>query len=118
MAKSLKSKLDSGLIIGAENIATAKQVIFNQQLVGYIALCFVVILWIVVIDAICKILQNNFKNTFKFIILLRDYINGNFAYENYLRHYKKHHPHEKTLSKKDFLHQFQNDKWNKINRCC
>lgn len=118
LAKSLKSKLDSGLIIGAENIATAKQVIFNQQLVGYIALCFVVILWIVVIDAICKILQNNFKNTFKFIILLRDYINGNFAYENYLRHYKKHHPHEKTLSKKDFLHQFQNDKWNKINRCC
>ena len=56
LAKNLKFKLDSGLI-DEKNIEITKDAIFNQQLVGYIALSFAAVLWIVVIAAIYK----NFK---------------------------------------------------------
>ncbi len=52
LANSLQFNLEHGLILGAENISTAKKTIFNQRLVGTIALSFAAILWIVVIDGI------------------------------------------------------------------
>ncbi len=52
MAKSWQSQIDGGLIFGEENISIAKKIIFNQKLIGCIALSFMVILWIVVIDAV------------------------------------------------------------------
>jgi len=58
-----------------------------------------------------KTLKSSFK-TFK------DYIEGNFAYENYLKHHTQHHQNTTPLTKKAFLKQAQKDKWSKINRCC
>lgn len=51
LANSWQFKLENNLIIGAENIAIAKKMIFNQRLVGCIALSFMAILWIVILDA-------------------------------------------------------------------
>ena len=62
LAKSVKSNIEQGLIAGDANIAAANRTIFNQQLVGYIAISFVIILWIVVIDAAFKVLKNNKKH--------------------------------------------------------
>lgn len=54
----------------------------------------------------------------KFLRLIRDYLNGNFAYQNYVEHCKKNHGAEKILDKKSFLRDCQKRKWQKINRCC
>lgn len=37
-------------------------------------------------------------------------------YKKYLQH--RHHHQEKPLSKKDFFAREEQQKWNKINRCC
>jgi carbon starvation protein len=52
LANSLQTQLENSLILGAENIEIARKTIFNQRLVGVIALSFAAILWIVVIDGI------------------------------------------------------------------
>jgi uncharacterized short protein YbdD (DUF466 family) len=54
----------------------------------------------------------------KFLLLILNYLNGNFAYQNYLKHQKKNHPNQNPLSKKNFLREMQKLKWQKINRCC
>jgi uncharacterized short protein YbdD (DUF466 family) len=54
----------------------------------------------------------------KFLLLLREYINGDFAYKNYLAHHKQHHANQEPLNKKAFLQNKEKQKWNKINRCC
>jgi hypothetical protein len=51
----LQNQLDAGLI-SADKIALTAQTIFNQKLVGIIALTFLCILWIVVLTAAKKIL--------------------------------------------------------------
>ncbi len=58
------------------------------------------------------------KKILKFLLLLRDYLSGNFAYQNYCERHKKNHPNEKILDKKTFLRDAQKAKWKKINRCC
>lgn len=57
MAKVWQLKIDGGLISGEENISIAKKIIFNQKLIGCIALSFMAILWIVVIDAVRNFLK-------------------------------------------------------------
>lgn len=52
LANSVQMQLENGLILGVENIEIAKKTIFNQRLVGIIALSFAAILWIVVIEGI------------------------------------------------------------------
>jgi uncharacterized short protein YbdD (DUF466 family) len=54
----------------------------------------------------------------KFFQLLRDYINGDFAYKKYVEHHQKTHPQQNPLDKKSFLRDRQRCKWKKINRCC
>jgi uncharacterized short protein YbdD (DUF466 family) len=58
------------------------------------------------------------KKFWKFSLLLRDHLSGDFAYQNYLEHHSKKHKKEKPLSKKLFLRDKEKCKWNKINRCC
>ncbi len=62
LANALQFKIDSGLILGEEAIATTKKMIFNQKLVGVIALSFATLLWVVVFDAIrsCFRLKSEF----------------------------------------------------------
>ncbi len=48
----------------------------------------------------------------------KNYVEGDYAYQNYLKHEKKFHPQKKILDRKSFLRQRQNEKWNKVNRCC
>lgn len=57
IAQASQAKIDGGLIIGEENIAIAKKMIFNQKMVAGIALSFMTILWIVVIDAFSPIFK-------------------------------------------------------------
>jgi carbon starvation protein len=52
LADAMQIKLNSGLVIGEENIGIAKKMIFNQKLIAGIALSFMAILWIVVADAV------------------------------------------------------------------
>lgn len=51
MAKSWQNKIDSSMI-SSDQISVAQNLIFNQKLVGYIALSFAVILWVVVFEGI------------------------------------------------------------------
>ncbi len=54
LANMLSIQLESGSVI---DVATAKQLIFNQKLVGFMALSFLGILWIVFFEAIRKCLK-------------------------------------------------------------
>lgn len=56
MAQNLQAKINSGLI-AKENLALTEKMIFNQKLLAGIALSFAAVLWIVVIDAVRKILS-------------------------------------------------------------
>jgi carbon starvation protein len=55
-AEMWQQKISSG-ILDEEKIATAKKVIFNQKLISGIALSFMALLWIVVIDGSRKIIS-------------------------------------------------------------
>jgi uncharacterized short protein YbdD (DUF466 family) len=56
--------------------------------------------------------------------LVFEYINGDFAYKNYLKNFNKNHiknlpsKNQKPLSKKKFLNEKNIKKWNGVNRCC
>lgn len=56
------------------------------------------------------------KKIHNFFCLIFDYLNGNFAYKNYLEHQQKNHPKKTVLSKKKFLQERVETK--KISRCC
>ena len=51
-------------------------------------------------------------------------LSGDDAYEQYLKHYARHHQTgaehgcHPPLSKADFFKQWQDEKWNGIKRCC
>jgi len=51
-------------------------------------------------------------------------LSGDDAYEQYLKHYARHHHADAgyachpPLSKADFFKQWQDEKWNGIKRCC
>ncbi len=53
-----------------------------------------------------------------FLRLVKSYLNGDFAYQNYLTHHHKNHPNQPTLNKKEFILKQQREKWSKVNRCC
>ncbi|MBM3579596.1 MAG: YbdD/YjiX family protein [Alphaproteobacteria bacterium] len=50
----------------------------------------------------------------KFFLLLRDYITGETAYQNYLKHCGQ----TKPLDKRTFLRNREKSKWEKVRRCC
>jgi len=52
----------------------------------------------------------------KFLLLIYEYLNGDFAYKKYLQHHKKNHPGAKSLNKEEFLREKLRKKT--INRCC
>ncbi len=54
----------------------------------------------------------------KFLKLVKSYLNGDFAYQNYLTHHQKNHHNQQALDKKTFLSEQQKTKWSKVNRCC
>lgn len=58
LAQSLELKLSSGLI-DAEKISLTQKMIFNQKLLGFMALGFMSILWIVVIESTRKVFAKN-----------------------------------------------------------
>lgn len=51
-------------------------------------------------------------------------LSGDDAYEQYLKHYARHHQTDACqecpppLSKADFFKQWQDEKWNGVKRCC
>jgi carbon starvation protein len=55
MASSIQLQLNQNLILGTEEISIAKKMIFNQKLLSFFALSFLVILWIVFIEMLKKI---------------------------------------------------------------
>jgi carbon starvation protein len=63
MADSLTLKLNSGLI-AEDKIEATKRMIFNQKLVSVVAMVFVSLLWIVVIDS-CRIMIEALKPSLK-----------------------------------------------------
>jgi hypothetical protein len=56
MANSLELQLQAGEV-AAEKIDLTKNMIFNHRLLGFIALSFLTVLWIVVFEAVRKILR-------------------------------------------------------------
>ncbi len=53
-----------------------------------------------------------------FLRLILEYLNGDFAYKNYLKRSAANSPQEKIMDKKSFLHHRQKCKWRNVNRCC
>ena len=45
-------------------------------------------------------------------------IKGNDQYQKYLNHLKQFHPSQNPLSKRQFYAKKEQEKWDKINRCC
>ncbi len=45
-------------------------------------------------------------------------LSGDDAYERYLRHCARQHPHLIPLSRKTFFMEEQARKWNGVKRCC
>ena len=43
---------------------------------------------------------------------------GNNEYQKYLDHQKQFYPSQKPLNKQQFFAKKEQEKWNKINRCC
>jgi uncharacterized short protein YbdD (DUF466 family) len=54
----------------------------------------------------------------KFLRLVLEYLNGDFAYKNYLKRAATKGAQEKIMDKKSFLRHRQKCKWDKVNRCC
>ena len=59
-----------------------------------------------------------FKKIRAAFLAVKNYVDGDFAYDEYLAHHKKHHAESATLDKKQFLKNRQKEKFEKINRCC
>lgn len=59
--------------------------------------------------------MKKFKVFFKYI---NSYISGDIAYQKYLEHLQKNHKNFVIISKKEFLNNKRNKKWDNINRCC
>lgn len=45
-------------------------------------------------------------------------VTGDDAYERYLEHHGKAHPDALPMSRRDYFKHLQDEKWNKISRCC
>ena len=58
------------------------------------------------------------KKISQIFIATKNYLDGDFAYQNYLRHLRESHKMQKALDKKSFLRRREQEKWNKVNRCC
>lgn len=56
------------------------------------------------------------KKILKVFKIIKNYIDGDFAYQAYLRHCKKNHTGEQILSRENFFRVRQKEK--SINRCC
>jgi uncharacterized short protein YbdD (DUF466 family) len=56
------------------------------------------------------------KKFLEFLILIKNHLNGNLDYQNYIAYSKIHN--QKILSKKEFLLEKREEKSKKINRCC
>ena len=54
-ANALKEKLMTNQIVDEAQIINAEKMIFNQQLVAFIAMFFLIILWIVIFESVRKI---------------------------------------------------------------
>lgn len=54
----------------------------------------------------------------EFLILAKNHITGDAAYENYLKHFLSCSKHQTPLSKKEFLRKKNIEKWKTVNRCC
>jgi uncharacterized short protein YbdD (DUF466 family) len=50
--------------------------------------------------------------------LLIKKLSGKDRYQKYLKHFKQNHPDQTALTKQQFFAQKEQEKWNKINRCC
>lgn len=56
------------------------------------------------------------KKIRNFLFLIINYLNGNFAYQNYLKIHNQNHPELKPMDQKSFFKERARNK--KINRCC
>ncbi len=65
-----------------------------------------------------NILKTKLINCYKFMLLVKDFINGEFFYQQYLEHQVKNHPGQIPLDRKSFFAKREQEKWQKINRCC
>jgi len=43
---------------------------------------------------------------------------GDDAYERYLRHMAQHHPEQALMTRARYFTAMQEQKWNKVSRCC
>ncbi len=60
MANSVQQNINSGLLFG-QDLELAKRMIFNQKLLAFLAISFMLILWIVVFEALREIYRKNQK---------------------------------------------------------
>ncbi len=54
----------------------------------------------------------------KFLRKIKEYVEGDFAYQNYLEHCQKNHSDRKILTKEEFFKMQQKQKWEGVNKCC
>ena len=62
MAKYLKNQILQNPNLLPEQIIKLERAIFNQQLVAFIALFFLIILWIIIFESFRKIFYKHEKN--------------------------------------------------------
>ncbi len=113
-ARDLKDKFANNLL-PPEKMAIADKLIFNQYVVAGLTGFFALLLLVVILDMmIILISKYEIKNIRKFMMM----INGNSQYQKYLQHFYKEHHGQIALTKQEFFAQREQEKWEKINRCC
>ncbi|MEX0958556.1 MAG: YbdD/YjiX family protein [Burkholderiales bacterium] len=45
-------------------------------------------------------------------------VSGDDAYERYLQHHSRAHPGERPMNRKEYIRFRDEQKWNRISRCC
>lgn len=45
-------------------------------------------------------------------------VSGDDAYERYLAHQRAHHSDTRPMTRREYFKRRQDEKWNKISRCC
>jgi uncharacterized short protein YbdD (DUF466 family) len=45
-------------------------------------------------------------------------VSGDDAYERYLAHHRQAHPGASPMTQEEYFRKRQDEKWNKVSRCC
>jgi carbon starvation protein len=128
-ANDLASKLAAGAL-PADKAAVAPQLIFNQQLDGWLTMFFTAVVWLVLLDMV-RVSWRHLRGTpgpgssetpyeprRQVPVPFSAPTSRNDAYGRYVDHRRSRHPGEPLMTRKAFFEDQEQQKWSGVTRCC